>query len=402
MNGPPRFLQISDRREAVECLKKVGVDPYGIEAMAPKMRHVNVCLEGIRPRTANIIKQEMLSLGGDAAVSRGTIDCSVDVTDVILMGTEKQLDRFAEKVVRQPFGLRKISEEIRELLGHLGRSAFVLETPRRKIDLGERVRVMGIINCTPDSFSDGSRYARLEDAVAHGIALEQEGADVLDVGGESTRPGSSPVGRREEMRRVIPLIKELARRVSVPISVDTRKAEVARAAIEAGAEIVNDVSAMRHDRDMIGVVAKSGVPVVLMHMRGTPRNMQKGDLTYASITGEIIRFLRGRMEKALEGGVRREKMLVDPGIGFGKTAEDNARIIGHLRELKTLGRPIVLGPSRKAFIGKIAGGVHAMNRLEGTAAAVACAVLNGARVVRVHDVKFMRRVTAMAEAISRG
>jgi dihydropteroate synthase len=396
-----RYLQISSPVEAARCLKEIGVDPYGIESMVPKMSGINIRLDGLKPAVANIIKQEMLSLGGDAAVSRGTIDCTVRRTDVIVMGTEKQIERFIEKISRQPLGLRDIAAGLGDLLSNLRRDTFVLTTPRRQITIAGRTLIMGIINMTPDSFSDGGRFGNIDDAVDYGVRLEAEGADLIDIGGESTRPGSRRVSFREEIKRVIPLIDRLARRIGTPLSVDTMKAEVARAAIDAGAEIINDVSAMRYDRKMAGVMAASRVPVILMHMRGTPRTMQEGDLHYRSLTGEIIRFLGMRIEKAVAEGVARENIIVDPGIGFGKRTEDNFTLIRHLRELKTLGRPIALGPSRKAFLGTSTGVKVPAERVEGTAAAVTAAIMNGANILRVHDVRFMKRVSATADALAR-
>ncbi|MCX5833077.1 MAG: dihydropteroate synthase [Deltaproteobacteria bacterium] len=396
-----RYLQISSPAEATRCLKEIGVDPYGIEAMVPKMSGMNIRLDDIKPAVANIIKQEMLSLGGDAAVSRGTIDCTVRRTDIILMGTEKQIARFTEKISHQPLGLRKLASAIGELVSNLRRDAFVLKTPRRKITIAGRTLIMGIINMTPDSFSDGGRFKSINEAVDHGVRLEEEGADILDIGGESTRPGSARVSRKEEIKRVVPVIEKLSRRIRIPVSVDTMKAEVARVAMDSGSEIINDISAMRFDRKMLEVMAESQAPVILMHMRGTPRMMQEGDLRYRSLMGEIIRFLGERIEKAVAGGVTRENIIVDPGIGFGKKVEDNLRIIRHLRELKTLGRPILLGPSRKAFIGKATGVKIPAERIEGTAAAVTAAIMNGANILRVHDVGFMKRVSAMADALSR-
>ena len=396
-----RYLQISSPVEAVRCLKEIGVDPYGIAAMAPKMSGVNIRIDGLRPAVANIIKQEMLALGGDAAVSRGTIDCTVRRTDVIVMGTEKQIERFIEKISRQPLGLRDISAGLGDLLSNLRRDSFVLTTPRRRIAIGGRTLIMGIINMTPDSFSDGGRFGNIDDAVDYGVRLEEEGADLIDIGGESTRPGSRRLSYREEIKRVIPLIDRLARRIGTPLSADTMKAEVARAAVDAGAEIINDVSAMRYDRKMAGVMAASRVAVILMHMWGTPRTMQEGDLRYRSLTGEIIRFLGMRIEKAVAAGVARENIIVDPGIGFGKRMEDNFTLIRHLRELKTLGRPIALGPSRKAFLGVSTGVKVPAERVEGTAAAVTAAIMNGANILRVHDVRFMKRVSATADALAR-
>jgi dihydropteroate synthase len=266
--------------------------------------------------------------------------------------------------------------------------------------LGERTLIMGIINVTPDSFSDGGRLDSPERAVEEGIRMAEEGADILDIGGESTRPGSDPVLAEEERRRVIPVIRALAKRIDIPLSVDTMKAAIAREALAEGAEIVNDVSAMNFDEAMAKVVADTGAAVVLMHMRGTPKAMQQGDLTYRSLRGEIIDFLRMRIERAMDEGIDPAQIMVDPGIGFGKTVTDNMRLIRYLQEFRVLGRPILVGPSRKAFIGQVTGGAP-RERVEGTAAVVTAAILNGGNVIRVHDVSIMKKVAAMADAMSR-
>jgi dihydropteroate synthase len=394
-----RLLHVPSESEAAQLLKSIGVEPYGIVSMAPKMRHLNILVEGLTPKVANIIKQEMLSQGGDAAVSRGCVDCSVRRTDALIMGTVKQVLRFAEKLSLQPFGLKDVSSDLRELLDRVSRRRFLLRTPRREIGMAGRTLVMGVINMTPDSFSDGGKIADAESGLRQAARLIAEGADILDVGGESSRPGAGPVPLKEELRRVIPLIRRISREADVPVSVDTAKAEVARQAIDAGAEIVNDITALRGDRKMARIVAAAGVPVILMHMRGTPRTMQKGDLAYRSLLGEILRFLSDRVEHAVEAGIPPDRIMVDPGIGFGKSVEDNLRLIRHLGELKALGLPVCIGVSRKHFTGKITGVDRPGERIEGTAAAVTAAILNGADVVRVHDVGVMKRVAAMADAV---
>jgi len=276
----------------------------------------------------------------------------------------------------------------------------IFKTCRREIALGERTLIMGILNVTPDSFSDGGRYFSQALAVEEGLRLVEEGADMLDIGGESTRPGSEPVSREEELSRVVPVIRALVNKIGVPISIDTTKAEVAREAIACGAEIINDVSAMRFDREMPGLAADSGAGLVLMHMRGMPKDMQTGSLHYDSLIDDITAFLRERLQFALDSGVKSERTLLDPGIGFGKTVGDNMRLIKHLAHFEMLGRPILIGVSRKAFIGKVTGG-GPQERLEGTAAAVAMAIANGSSVVRVHDVASMKKVVVMTDAIIR-
>jgi dihydropteroate synthase len=297
--------------------------------------------------------------------------------------------------------LKEISENIKKLLSNIEKTNFILRTPERKIELGSRTMIMGIINMTPDSFSDGGMFNCVEEAVEYGVKLEGEGADFLDVGGESSRPGSAPVSAEEERERVIPLVKGLKRRVKVPVSIDTTKAKIARAAIDEGAEIINDISAMRFDEKMSEVAAGFRTPVILMHMKGTPKTMQEGDISYRSLMSEIIRFSGERIEKAEAGGIDIENIIIDPGIGFGKTTKDNLRLLKYLKEFKTLGRPILAGASRKRFIGEITGG-DLLDRLEGTAATATAAIMNGAHILRVHDVKFMKKVSTMADAIVRG
>ncbi|MCX7635841.1 MAG: dihydropteroate synthase, partial [Syntrophales bacterium] len=367
--------------------------------MLPKMTHLNILVQAIPAKIANILKQEMLSLGGDAAVARGAVSCSVAETDCVLMGTRKQLDRLVKKLHRQPFAMAALGERIHRLLEDYDRQGYVFSTLRRRMTLGDRTLVMGILNVTPDSFSDGGRYNTVEKAVARGCEMVAQGADMIDVGGESSRPGSLPVPAEEEIRRVVPVVEALASRVGVPISVDTTKAAVAAAALEAGAEIINDISALGFDDRMASVAAETGAGVILMHMRGTPQNMQKGDLTYGDLCGEIVGFLEAALAKARRSAVAEEKTAVDPGIGFGKSAVDNLRIINHLEEFKSLGRPVVIGVSRKSFIGVVTGDEDPERRIEGTAAAVTTAVLRGCAIVRVHDVAFMKKVVAVADAL---
>jgi dihydropteroate synthase len=257
---------------------------------------------------------------------------------------------------------------------------------------------MGIVNITPDSFSDGGKFINHEIALTHVHKMVEEGADVIDVGGESTRPGAQPVPLEEELKRVIPLIEKLASQTEVPISIDTTKAGVAKEALDAGAVMINDVSALRFDPGMAILAAARGVPVVLMHMRGFPRTMQQ-QVKYDSLMPEIYSFLKERIAYAESEGIDSAKIVIDPGIGFGKSVpEGNLKIIKHLSVLKDLGKPILVGPSRKAFIGSVLDlGVE--EREEGTAAAVALAVRNGAHMVRVHEVKKIKRVIKMVDAI---
>jgi len=264
----------------------------------------------------------------------------------------------------------------------------------------ERTLVMGILNVTPDSFYDGGRFADPDRAVERARAMAAEGADIIDVGGESTRPNADPVPAQEELRRVIPVIRALVREIEVPISIDTYKAEVARAALAEGATMVNDISGLRFDPRMAEVVAEFGASVVIMHTRGTPKTMQLNP-HYDDVVREVRDYLARSCERALAAGVRPEGIWIDPGFGFGKTVQHNLTLLARLRELRSLGFPILVGTSNKSMIGRVLG-LDVNERQEGTAATVAVAIANGADAVRVHDVAAMVRVARMTDAVVRG
>lgn len=258
---------------------------------------------------------------------------------------------------------------------------------------------MGILNVTPDSFSDGGRYLEAAEAVEHGLRMVGEGAAIIDVGGESTRPGSEAVGAEEQVRRVVPVIEGLVRQTQVPVSIDTRSAAVAKAAFEAGATIVNDISALRFDAEMAGFAARNELAVILMHMQGSPGDMQRKP-RYDDVVGEVKGFLAERIDYAVGAGIGGDRLVVDPGIGFGKTVEHNLLLLKRLAEFGELGVPVLIGPSRKSFIGKVLGLEDPGERLFGTAAVVAMSAVLGAQIIRVHDVGEMSQVVKLAWAIS--
>jgi len=266
--------------------------------------------------------------------------------------------------------------------------------------LGERTLVMGILNVTPDSFSDGGKLAGTQAAVARGLRLFEEGADWVDVGGESTRPGAARVAAEEETRRTAPVIEGLRRRGAGPLSIDTTKASVARSALDAGADLVNDVSAFGYDPAMASLVAERGVPAVLMHLRGGFAQMHRAP-SYGDVMGEVMAELGEALHHAVEQGIAREQLILDPGIGFSKDASHSLEALRRIGEMEALDRPVLVGPSRKSFIGKVLD-LPAERRLMGTAAAVAACVLEGAHVVRVHDVREMVEVVRIADAIRTG
>jgi len=272
---------------------------------------------------------------------------------------------------------------------------YKLVFPDRQIILN-RTHIMGVVNVTPDSFSDGGMFFEQDAAVKHALELVEEGADIIDVGGESTRPGSSSLPADEEWRRVEPVIKALERETDVPISIDTTKPEVAWKAIEAGAIMVNDVSGLRN-KEMVGLVAREHVAVTIMHMLGEPKTMQENPV-YRDVVNEVKDYLRRQMQVAIDAGVAKDSIVVDPGIGFGKTVEHNLELINHVPDLAELGRPVMIGASRKSFIGAITR-ADVADRLEGSLAAAVMAVVRGARIVRVHDVRQTLRALKVAEAI---
>ena len=279
------------------------------------------------------------------------------------------------------------------------RATFAVPLPYGELHLGDRTLLMGVVNVTPDSFSDGGRFIKRSKAIEHGLELIEQGADILDIGGESTRPGAESVPLDEELRRVLPVIEGLASGADVPVSIDTCKAAVAELAVAAGAAIVNDITGLRGDPDMAAVIARSGAAAVVMHIQGTPRDMQ-AEPHYDDVMDEICLYLRESLLIAQRAGVEMEKMIVDPGIGFGKTVEHNLEVLDRLAELKSLGRPIMVGTSRKSTIGKVLD-APVDGRMFGTSATVAVAIRNGAHIVRVHDVAEMSDVTRMTDAIGR-
>ena len=278
------------------------------------------------------------------------------------------------------------------------RKKFRLRLPSRVLALGERTLIMGVLNVTPDSFSDGGLFLNADAAVARALEIERAGADILDIGGESTRPGSVGISAEEELRRIIPVLERLRGRLKIPISVDTSKSAVAEGAADAGAEILNDVTALRADPQLAEVARQRKLPLILMHMRGEPYTMQKKPFA-RDVLREVSASLRRAVALARRAGVSRSQIVLDPGIGFGKSAAQNFELLERLPELARLGFPLLVGSSRKSFIGKALGGAPETTRLWGTAATVAASILGGAHIVRVHDVCEMARVARVSDAI---
>jgi len=372
-------------------MASMGVDPVGIDIMEGKSRHHLIRLDDVDLRAALILKQDMLSLGGEAALCREAAGLAIRKTPVLLMGTTRQMRGLVSKLGEQPFKLADLSRSIEELLDNIDNgSRYVV----RGQDLlsGGRKAVVGILNVTEDSFSDGGKYAERESAVARGIEMAAQGADIIDVGGESTRPGARPVSAKEEMENVIPVIRDLVAEGVNSISVDTTRSEVAEKAIQEGACILNDISGMTFDPRMLHVAAASEASVILMHTRGRSETMQD-DLVYDDLMGEVCSYLEGAMDLAMGEGIPAERICLDPGIGFGKSIEQNLELISRIGELRSLGAAVMVGASRKSFIGRLTG-ADVEHRMPGSISAAVAAAMKGADMVRVHDI--VETVQAMA------
>jgi dihydropteroate synthase len=404
----PRVFTSHDPAKVKAQMAKIGAEDLGIARMLPKAGHFIVKLHGVRSPAALILKEEMLAKGGDAAIHRDCITNRVEQTDVLLMGTEKVFLQVVDSLREQPFSLKQVADELIEVIEAYKRSSPLTPSSEELTEplksfysaLRERTLVMGVLNVTPDSFSDGGLYFDTETAISHGIYMASHGADCIDVGGESSRPGSMPISVEEELSRVCPVIEGLARAVRIPISIDTYKPEVARAALDLGATIVNDITGLTNPK-MRQLVAERKVPVIIMHMKGTPQTMQENP-TYDDVVSEIMEFLRNRIQDAVMAGLPKEYTIIDPGIGFGKTVEHNVQILHSLGDFRSIGVPVLVGTSRKSFIGRLLGGVPTDERAFGTAATVALAVAQGANIVRVHDVKEMAQVVRISDAVARG
>jgi dihydropteroate synthase len=390
------ILQASDQEDIKRIMQEIRVDPYGIKIMLPKAITHLIRLNSVSNIAANILKQEMLSLGGDAALARDALTGKVRETDCLLMGNLAQLDRLSGKLNKQPFGLGKLAGDLSRILTNYQKDNFTLDLGRYKLNLGKRSHIMGIVNATPDSFSGDGLYKSPE-IIDYVENIIKDGADIIDVGGESSRPGARAVPVKEELSRTIPVIKALAKKIKKPISIDTCKPEVAKRALDNGAVMVNDITGLRNP-GMAKVIAKYKAGVVIMHMQGTPRSMQKNP-QYRSLIEEIIEYLDCAIKRAEGAGIDREKIIIDPGIGFGKLTEHNLEILKRLAEFKVLGRPILVGTSRKSFIGRILN-VPPQERVFGTVSACVSAVQNGAKIVRVHDVKEVRQALKVLDAIN--
>ncbi len=391
-----RVISIKDLPHAVAEMGEIGVHGGGIDIMAPKAVFRAVKLTGVSVVAANILKQDMLSRGGEAATSNDTINHAAKTTDIILSGTLAQFRSLSERLKDQQFKLPQIAAEIETALQKYDE----IPAPVLGMEFGKKTFIMGVLNVTPDSFSDGGASMDKDAAVSNAGRMFREGADIIDVGGESTRQGAQIVEASIEIERIVPVIKAVAADKKGLISVDTRKANVAYEALKAGADIINDVSGLVHDPEMAAVAAAAGAPVIIMHSKGTPENMQN-DPRYDDVMLEIMRYFEERIAYAVGQGIKEENIIIDPGIGFGKTAAHNITILQRIGELRSMGRPVCLGVSRKSFLGAILGEKDPMKRELGTSVANALAISNGVDIIRVHNIFDSVQTVKISDTIAR-
>lgn len=381
-------------------MREMGVSSEGIKIMLPKATLRNIYLEKIPSLAANILKQEILSLGGECALPRVALVTRKSI-DAVLMATDYQLEALFKKLRRQPYHLNQIGSSLKETLKNFRKEGFIFKIRKRKLNLRKPL-VMGILNVTPDSFSgdgvlkdSGTSTEKITQKVEE---MLKAGVDIIDVGGESTRPGSKPISSKEEIKRVTPALKIIRKKApSIPISIDTYKYEVARVAIKEGASIVNDITALK-DKKMAELCARYRTGVILMHMKGKPLTMQRNP-HYKNVLAEIFIFLSKAIKKAEAEGIDKESIVIDPGIGFGKRLQDNLKILKHLYEFKSLGKPILIGVSRKSFLGQILKEKDPQKRDNATTSALVISILNGARILRVHQVKEAKEAILITQSI---
>lgn len=386
-----------NKERVAEAIRGIGAHPVSISIFENKAEIEPLKLLQVRTPAANVIKQELLGVGGDAVTPIGCIVNKDKYVDILLLGTRKHYRLLAAKLAQMNFfGMVQLGQEIEY---YLSQKKLVTRLQDGRELTYEKMRIMGILNVTPDSFFGGSRLATLDAALKRTEQMLADGADILDIGGESTRPGSDGVGLEEECHRVVPVIEAIRKRFPEAIlSIDTWHSRTARAALESGADIVNDVTAMEGDEAMAEVIERSKAPIILMHMRGTPKNMQS-QCEYENVVDEVACYLAERAAFAESLGLTKENIILDPGIGFAKNVEHNLLLMRDLKALTTFGYPVLLAASRKSTIGAVLGNLSVEERLEGTIATSLQAVYAGVQLVRVHDVKENVRAIRMLEAI---
>ncbi len=388
-----RILSFQDNNEFKEFLiKSIKVDKNSIPFFLDKRDTYFVLFKQVSNQIANIIKQEMISSGGDAAVSEEVGRFKKGKGDILIIGNKKVLKIFIEKSRSQSLTVTRIGREIEKLINLDEENKFIVG---KRIYRNSKNYIMGILNVTPDSFYDGGKYIDKSIAIERALKLVEDGADIIDIGGESSRPGSEPVKIEDELNRVLPVLRAIRKEIKVPISVDTYKSKVAEIVLSEGADIINDISGLRFDKNMAKVISRHKASVIIMHIKGTPKNMQNKP-EYKDLIEDIITYLKDSIDIALRNNIDFNKIMIDPGIGFGKKLEHNYIILNKLKEFKILNRPILIGLSRKSLIGKVLNN-NPEKRLNGTLVLNSISLLNGANFIRVHDVKEHKEILKLIE-----
>ncbi|MCG1025706.1 MULTISPECIES: dihydropteroate synthase [Dehalobacter] len=388
-----RWLKIDSLLQAERALSQVGVDPGGLPYMNGKALTKPIKLENVPAPVALVLKQEMLSSGGDAAVHKDLLDNGAPESDVLLIGTYKQLTKLADRLATMSAEFQSLAQSLCELMTYLEEPpAGIIDCRGKSLIWGQKTLIMGILNVTPDSFSDGGKFDNIENALKQAEKMVADGADMLDIGGESTRPGYGGVSAEEEWSRLEPVLKALIPVCSVPISIDTQKAAVAAKSLRLGAHIINDIWGLQKDPEMAGVIAEYQAPVVIMH--------NQDHTEYKNMMGEILSFLERSIEMALDCGLTQNQIIVDPGIGFGKTPEQNMEVLSRMEEFKSLGCPLLLGVSRKSVIGRTLN-LPVDQRLEPTIALGTLGIVAGADILRVHDVPENKKAALITDLVIR-
>lgn len=395
------LYKISTPQELAQTVMKIGADPRSIPFFNSKKEIISLFISDVDTRAANALKQEMLARGGDVIVHKNAIDRQIERADLILLGTKKQYDLLSSKLELMPYwDLDKVKIQLDGFLSSFSRQKWHVPLPGDKsLELGTDTIIMGILNLTSDSFYAESRIKTEEKLKERAMKMVEQGASILDIGAESTRPGAEKVPLEEEMKRVIPAVKLL--RKCLPdtiISVDTYKSEVARNAALEGAHIINDISGMTYDNKMAKEIANSGTSVIINHVKGTPSDMQDNP-AYEDILGELTDYFRERIDFSIRSGIATEKIIIDPGIGFGKRISDNLLILKHISSFKSLGYPLLIGHSRKSFLGKLNKRNDPRDRLEETLAISALCALENVQIIRVHDIEQNMRVINTINAV---
>ena len=395
------LIKINSIKQAQELIKSTGADEASIPLMDKKTVNLSFKIYSCKFYHANLLKQEAISVGADCAISKHAVTAKVKHSDCLLFGDIKRLSMLSERLKKQSFTyLNELGRTLEKFLFEYFESDYMFQANGKIYNLKDKFAVMGILNITPDSFFDGGRYNSINSALKRAEHIIEDGADIIDIGGESTRPGADTVDADEELRRVIPAIKAIREKFQdIAISIDTYKSQIAKESIDTGADIVNDISGLSFDEKMLDLLSSNNCGIIAMHIKGEPKNMQKNP-QYEHIIYDINHKFSTILDKTKEYGIDEKRIVLDPGIGFGKTYPDNLKIINNISSFKIFGRPILVGASRKSFIGAILNN-NPNERLYGSLAAHISAFINGASIIRTHDVKATKEALKITESILR-